>query len=78
MVGSVESHVTVTHTLERGKMKMVGKMNMKIVVGMKQKIMPVVDIKLDELNYRKIKRLNISLSVLSVKSSVNSWWKSMY
>ena len=40
---------------------MVGKMNMKIVVGMKQKIMPVVDVKLDELNYRKIKRLNISL-----------------
>ena len=37
---------------------MVGKMNMKIVVGMKQKIVPVVDIKLDELNYRKIKRLN--------------------
>ena len=44
---------------------MVGKMNMKIVVGMKQKIMPVVDIKLDELNYRKIKRLNISICIVS-------------
>ena len=46
---------------------MVGKMNMKIVVGMKmkQKIMPVVDIKLDELNYPEIKRLNISICIVS-------------
>ena len=43
---------------------MVGKMNMKIVVGMKQKIMPVVDIKLDELNYPEIKRLNISICIV--------------
>ena len=56
---------------------MVGKMNMKIVVGMKQKIMPVVDIKLDELNLSKTKKTQY-LSVLSVQSSVNSWWKSMY
>ena len=43
---------------------MVGKMNMKIVVGMKQKIIPVVDIKLDELNLSK-KRLNISICIVS-------------
>ena len=44
---------------------MVGKMNMKIVVGMKQKIMPVVDIKLDEFNYPEIKRINISICIVS-------------